>query len=90
MLLFQNKLVTFHGFPGSNSGTKSLNAVAAAGDGCDEGHSLCSDSAGASGQPSLTLRPDDHVLENMNVVYILQIIPLYLIDLLCNQDRTID
>lgn len=53
--------ITFQGFPGSNSGTKSVNA--AAGDCCDEGQSLFSVSGVESGHPSLILRPDDHVLE---------------------------
>lgn len=51
---------TFHGFPGSNSGTKSVNA--AAGDCCADGQSLFSLSGVVSGHPSLTLRPDDQVL----------------------------
>lgn len=54
--------LTFQGFPGSNSGTKSVNAVA--GDCCDEGQSLLSLSGVESGQPSL--RPDDHVLKIIN------------------------
>lgn len=54
--------ITFQGFPGSNSGTKSVNA--AAGDCCDEGQSLFSLSGVESGHPSLMLRPDDHVLEH--------------------------
>lgn len=56
---------TFHGFPGSNSGTKSVKAVA--GDCCDDGQSLFSLSGVESGQPSLTLRPDDQVLSNETV-----------------------
>lgn len=51
---------TFQGLPGSNSGTKSVNA--AAGDCWDDGQSLFSLSGVESGQPSLILRPEDHVL----------------------------
>lgn len=56
--------LTFHGFPGSNSGTKSVNADA--GDACDDGQSLLSLSCVVSGQPSLTFLPDDHVLMKRN------------------------
>lgn len=52
--------ITFHGLPGSNSGTKSV--YTAADDGCDDGQSLFSESGVESGQPSLALRPDDQVL----------------------------
>lgn len=53
--------LTFHGFPGSNSATKSVNADP--GDGCDVfGQSLFSLSAFESGQPSDTFLPEDHGL----------------------------
>lgn len=54
------KQLTFHGLPGSNSGTKSV--YTAADDGWDDGQSLFSESGVESGQPSFALRPDDQVL----------------------------